>query len=172
MIPGNSPLLRWPSRTWEETKTTLRQLVHLPRGWDDDDADPISRDLVQSAIDMIGELALSHREDDFGYRASGLEGDVLLPQDPPHDVYPLSGGAIVLEWQYGGQRRPIVRIFIDRPGIASVMLSTDDREPVTVKITWPVPDAVPGCRDSYDNVGSQTSGGYRAIGPDEYSLAA
>lgn len=120
-------------RTWGGVDRKLDDLMLLERGWDRAGAAPISHALIASVKRLIA--ALQHGVEPFqdSYTISGLGREI----EPPHDVYALSEGAIVIEWQFGGKDRRVDHIFIDEPGIATLMVLSDSTPLEVFDVTWP-----------------------------------
>lgn len=75
--------------SWDEALGRLEELSRLPANWDSYDADPISK----NALDRARELLLTLR--------AALEeslGDAFIPVN----IAPIADGGVQLEWEQGG----------------------------------------------------------------------
>ncbi len=91
----------------------LRQLLHLPVGWDGYQAGPVSPGIV-----------------DF---ASSILASVMTPDAPIPSIVPSSNGRLQIEWHRKGLD---IELFVEAPMQAELLIEYDDaREPIELNLT-------------------------------------
>jgi len=102
-------------RRWEQVKEQIIALEQLEPGWDGADAPSVPLRMVRATISWTEHLKLQ---------------DV----DPPHDVYPLSDGNVILEWQLPND--VIRRIEIKEDCVAREMVTYPSSAAKFKILTW------------------------------------